>query len=123
MNMPGNASQAYRQVAQSTRTPRDVEYEAFVRVTRDLKSSFPKRAQSFAAYAEALNRNRKMWRLLAGDLRQPGNALPNELKAQILSLAGFVDDHTSKALARKVSPAVLIEINIAMMQGLRGKAG
>lgn len=123
MNMLGNASQAYRQVAQSTRTPRDVEYEAFARVTRELKSSFPKRAQSFSAYAAALNRNRKMWRLLAGDLRQPGNALPNELKAQILSLAGFVDDHTSKALARKVSPAVLIEINIAMMQGLRGKAG
>ena len=123
MSMPGNAAHAYRDVAQSTRTARDVEYETFARITRDLKSSFGERARSFPAYAEALTRNRKLWRLLAADLRQPGNALPDALKAQILSLASFVDDHTSKALARKVSPATLVEVNIAIMQGLRGKGG
>ena len=54
------------------------------------------------------------------DVAQPENALPNDLRARIFWLAEFIEAETRKLLRGAGDPAVLIEINAATMQGLRG---
>ena len=49
-----------------------------------------------------------------------GNALPIQLRAQIVSLAGFVRRHGMAVLAGSASIAPLVDINTAIMKGLRG---
>jgi flagellar biosynthesis activator protein FlaF len=51
-----------------------------------------------------------------------GNALPVPLRAQLISLAEFVRQHSMRVLAGRASIAPLIDINTAIMKGLRGTA-
>ncbi|MCL4189806.1 MAG: flagellar biosynthesis regulator FlaF [Rhodobacteraceae bacterium] len=118
------ARAAYAGHAQPTRTARGTEYELFARVTHRLKSAEALGRDGFAALAGALHDNRQLWTALAGDVASPGNALPAALRARIFYLAEFTALHSSRVLAREAGPGVLIEINTAMMRGLRaGAAG
>jgi flagellar protein FlaF len=111
------AHAAYGGNVTATRTPRRQEYEVIARVTRALKS-----AQSgeggFPALAAAIDLNRRLWAVLASDVAETGNGLSEALRAQVLSLAGFADQHSSRVLAGDGSADVLIEINTAIMSGL-----
>ena len=99
------------------RTPRDVEYEAFSRVTRMLREA----AQDGrgAGWVAAIHKNNQLWTMLAGDLASQGNGLPDTLRAQLLSLASFSLRHGDLAMAGKASVDPMIDINMAMMRGLR----
>ena len=59
--------------------------------------------------------------ILAADLADPGNGLPDALKAQLLSLARFSLRHSDRVLAGNATSAVLIDVNISIMKGLRGE--
>ena len=72
----------------------------------------------FATLAAAVHDNRQFWRLASHDLAQDGNRLPAQLRAQLLSLAGFVERETGRVLAAGTTPAALIEINRALARGL-----
>ena len=72
----------------------------------------------FAAMAAAVHENRRFWRLAADDLLAAGNRLPVPLRAQLLSLAGFVEKETSRILAGEATAAALVEINRAVARGL-----
>lgn len=72
----------------------------------------------FAALAAAVHENRRFWRLASDDLAGDGNRLPMALRAQLLSLAGFVEKETTRVLARETTPAALIEVNRAVARGL-----
>ena len=63
----------------------------------------------------------KLWGTLAEDLLQDGNQLPVPLRAQLLSLAEFVRKHSLAVLGGRASVAALIDINTAIMKGLRGE--
>lgn len=102
---PGNAS---------LKPARDIEYDAFARITGAMK-----RAASMSEKAAALHKNRQLWTILAIDVADKHNALPAPLRAKILSLAQFTDQHTSKVLARKDEIDVLVDINTSIMRGLR----
>lgn len=106
----------------AARSPRSVEYDAFVHVTRGLAAAADQRDTAFPAYAKALHDNKRLWRALASDLARPDNALPASLKAQILGLFQFVGQHTGKALRKDAGIEVLIDLNTAIMRGLRGEA-
>lgn len=102
------------------RTPRDAEYEVFSRVTRMLRQAAD--GAHGADVIAAVHKNNELWTILAADLASPGNGLPDQIRAGLLSLAGFVLRHGHQALSGKVGVAPLIDINLTMMRGLRQEA-
>jgi len=112
---------AYHAATRATGTPRDIEYQVFSRVTGALSRAV-REDRPFAEIAAALTENLELWTTLAADLARHGNDLPPELRRQLLGLAAFTRDHTHKALRREADPGVLVEINTAVMRGLRGQA-
>ncbi|MEX5727901.1 flagellar protein FlaF [Rhodovulum iodosum] len=111
------ARSAYGMATDPTRPPRAAEYDAFARVTAGLKSA---QSGPLPARAAALHDNRRLWAALAADVAQPGNALPDALRARILFLADFIRQHSRAALTGTADCAPLIEINTAVMRGLTG---
>ena len=58
---------------------------------------------------------------MATQVADAKNALPQGLRAQIFYLAEFTLQHSRKALSGGASVRPLIEINTAVMRGLRGE--
>lgn len=112
--------QAYQQTAQRSESPREIEYRVFAQVTAGLAQvRDPKdHATQIGRVAEALDKNRRLWRWLAEDCAEPGNQLPNAMKAQIISLAIFVDKHSRGVLQGVADIDTLIDINRSIMEGL-----
>jgi flagellar protein FlaF len=104
--------------AAPVRPPRSVEYDAFARVTERLKQGAGDHA-SFPGLVSALAENQHLWTILAADVADADNALPESLRARIFYLAEFTRAHTRKVLRRMATPDALVEINLAVMRGLR----
>ena len=117
MNAFNMAQTAYASSRAPVRTDRGTEYDVFARVTRALKAA---RAKSdYPAFIAALHENRKLWTLLAVDVADADNGLPQQLRAQLFYLAEFTQEHTSRIIAGKADPTPLIEVNTDVMRGLR----
>lgn len=116
------AKTAYATNKAPIRTPRGTEYEAFARVTHHLKAAAEQGSTGFARLAEALHTNRRLWTMLAADVAEGSNGLPPELRARIFYLAEFTAQHSRKVLRGGDSVDILIEINTAVMRGLRSEA-
>lgn len=116
------AENAYAYSARCTSTPRGIEYRLFARVTRELeaikreKQGAPDRV---AKLARALHDNERLWKTLALDVAQEGNGLPAELRSKIFYLFEFTRQHSRKVLAGQASSDVLVEINTAVMRGVK----
>lgn len=121
MNALRKAQNAYRHDNQPIRTHRGAEYEVFARITHRLKTAGTDRVAR-AALAEALHENRRLWATLAADVASGQNALPADLRARILYLSDFVRHHSSLVL-KGASRDPLVEVNTAIMRGLRQKGG
>jgi len=109
--------QAYQRAHQQAESPRQTEYRAFAEATRALIAA-GQNPGDITACADALYRNRRLWTVLATDCAQPGNALPEGLRASIISLSMFVDRHSSAVIRDNAEIDVLIDINKTIMQGL-----
>lgn len=120
MNAISMAKTAY---ATSSRTPlqtsRGMEYELFAQITHRLDQYAKNRSSGFADLAQALHDNRKLWTLLAADVAEDTNGLPAELRARIFYLAEFTADYSRKVLSDDADPSALVDINTAVMRGLR----
>lgn len=101
------------------RTSREAEYDIFSRVTRMLRQSA--RQADNSETIQAVHKNTELWSLLAYDLAQPGNALPDHVKAGLISLAGFAVRHGQAVMAGSAITDPLIDINLSVMRGLRGE--
>lgn len=116
-------SMAKTAYATSSRTPlqtdRGTEYDLFAQITHRLGQHAKKQTSSFAELAQALHDNRKLWTLLAADVAEDANGLPAELRARIFYLAEFTADYTRQVLSDHADPTVLVDINTAVMRGLR----
>ncbi len=68
----------------------------------------------------ALKYNQLLWSIIQADVSERDNALPDELKANLMSLSIFVDRQTSKALAEPTEEIMdsLININLNISEGL-----
>ena len=110
--------QAYQQAATRAENPRDMEYRLFAQVTRALMDAAALDKTEVGQRADALDWNRRLWATLGADCADPGNQLPKPLRASFISLAIFVDKHTSLAIRNKEEIEPLIEINRMIMQGL-----
>lgn len=119
MNAVDLAQTAYGSVHAPIRTPRSVEYEAFARITRGLKQAMQQGPDSYRDLVTALHENRRLWTLLGSTVTEKDNELPLELRAKLSYLADFSLAHTSKVLRNEADPGILVEINLAVMGGLR----
>ncbi len=109
---------AYQSVAQQAEDPRSVEYRLFTEVTRALMTASQLEPTDIGGRMSALDWNRRLWSVLSTDCAQPGNTLPDPVRANIISLGLWVNRHTSAVMAGQETFQPLIEVNRAMMQGL-----
>ena len=109
--------QAYKKTLQTTDNPRNTEYRLFAEITRDLMdaASSGKRDKPLV---EALDRNRTLWKTLASDCRDPGNKMPDQLRASIMSLSIWVIKHSGAVMRADEDVQDLIEVNRIIMKGL-----
>ena len=113
------ARTAYATPGTPARSLRGIEYDLFARVTHRLKATLDRR--NLSALATALHDNHQLWTVLAADVAEPGNTLPPALRARLFYLYEFTDQHSPKVLAGEASAEVLVDINTAIMRGLRGE--
>lgn len=123
MNAIELARQAYAPTNIPLKSERSVEAQVIGKITARLRQASQKQDQNFAAFAEVLHENRKLWAALAVDVVDKQNALPAALRAQIFYLAEFTELHSAKALRGEVTADALIEINTSIMRGLNQGQG
>lgn len=102
---------------------RSIEYDLFARVTKRMTAAWAARSGDFAGLVRALHDNTTMWRTLASDVAEPKNGLPKALRARLFYLYEFTAQHSPKILDDRASVDVLVDINTAVMRGLRGEGG
>lgn len=113
------ARTAYSGLAALVRTARSVEYDLIARITRRLRAAARLRDGDFPEFAAALHENVKLWTLLAQDVASADNVLPDDLKARLIYLYEFTMHHSRQSLAEGADIDVLIDINTAVLRGLR----
>jgi flagellar protein FlaF len=111
---------AYAQQQKRSLSPREVEAMAFTKAALLLEEAKQKTG-NIEEYSKALRFNHLLWTIIQADLTEPENQLPNEIKANIMSLSIFVDKQTTKAMrsSNAVDLEVLININRNLAAGLR----
>lgn len=104
----------------ATRDLRGIEYELLARATAALVAAWPQRRNNFSALASAIDANLRLWTALGCDVADPGNALPTDLRARLFYLYEFTASHSRTILDGTGGVEVLVDINTAVMRGLRG---
>lgn len=118
---PHSQQMSYARVHAPTRQPRDLEYDLLARAAQRLQATQRDRARNPAAFIAAVDENERLWVALASDVAIPDNGLPAELRARLFYLYEFVNHHSNGLRAGKGSVEVLVDINTAVMRGLRGQ--
>ena len=111
---------AYKEVQRQTVSGRALEREVLERVTSRMKAAETNTSKGLAKLHEALRLNRNIWMTFAVDLAAPQNPYPDELKASLISLAGFVEKSTPSAASNPELLSTLISINQSIIEGLSG---
>lgn len=118
------ARTAYAQPAAAPmRTPRDAEYDVIARITRRLHGANARRQTDYPAFIAALCDNEILWSTLAADVAGTGNGLPPALRARLFYLYRFTAEHSRRIRDGNGSAEVLVDINTAVLRGLRGDGG
>lgn len=116
MNPSQQASRAYAPSQAHLRSARSVESQIIAGITARLRSAVASR--DFPGLAAALHENRRLWIRLAADVADSDNGLPAPLRARLCYLAQFTEVHSRRVLHDDADPAVLVEINTAVLRGL-----
>lgn len=109
---------AYKKQQIATEDPRHTEYRLFGQVTGALMTARDN-GQKDRDFFAALDWNRRLWSTLSNDCATRGNALPEEVRAGIISLAIWVSKYTSQVARSGEDIQALIDINRTIMEGLR----
>ncbi|MEO1042582.1 MAG: flagellar biosynthesis regulator FlaF [Pseudomonadota bacterium] len=113
---------AYKEVQRQTVSGRALEREVLERVTSRMKVIDSSNEKGLEQLRNALRLNRNVWLTLAVDLASSQNAYPDDLKASMISLAGFVERNTLAAATDCDLRETLISINTSIIEGLNGVA-
>ena len=121
---------AYKRSIRSSETPRDIERQIFSRITSALHAHAAHYDENDDRYTRlqilagplqmALAENSRLWGALKSDLGRPGNALGAELRAQLISLALYVERETRAILIGDGSVSALVTVNRSIIDGLAG---
>ncbi|MBI6630925.1 flagellar biosynthesis regulator FlaF [Pontibaca salina] len=128
-----SALSAYKKTIKHTENPRQIERRILARMNNCLIESRerfdgspakPERLQILSdGLRDALSDNLKLWQIFKNDLVREGNALPGELRADLLSLAIFVETHTTRVLVAEGNVGALIDVNNSILGALSGQTG
>lgn len=100
---------------------RDVEYRLLGQVTAALMDAEASQ-ENVAKRVDAISWNREVWAALRRDLTHPANALPQNIKDQLVDLANWVDRETFRILSGdSITMDALIDVNKNIMEGLKPK--
>src|ERR1700761_2120958 len=113
MSNPSQAAQAYKS-ASRYRSQRDQEADVFRQAIAGLRRA---RDASSIQQIRALADNRRLWMMVTDLMRDPGNALPHELRASIISVGISVQREMDED---EPDFDFLIEINDQVAAGLAG---
>ena len=113
------AQQAYKNSQRELASEKSIELQVFSQITSRLRAVDMTETGGMSKLAEALTDNVKLWNILFTDLSLDSNKMADSLKAQIMSLAKFTQSHTFEVLAGRAKHDVLIDINQAMINGMR----
>lgn len=117
MNAMNLAQRAYAPTTAPTKSNRSMEYDVIAKITYRLKKAIE--ADELGPLLDALHENRKLWRMLAVNVADPENLLPDDLRARIFYLSEFTNQHTTKVIRKTASAVPLLEVNTAILRGLR----
>ncbi len=117
------ARAAYGQREAPVRTARAHEYDLLARCTQKMAMAWTRRKDDFPLLATAVHENLQLWCALAIDVADQENGLPAALRAQLFYLYEFTAKHSQAVMANTASVEVLVDINKAVMRGLRGDGG
>ncbi|MCX7565793.1 flagellar biosynthesis regulator FlaF [Sulfitobacter sp. F26169L] len=117
MNATVLAHIGYAPTAAPLKSARKAEYDVIARITSRLTTAI--KAKDFNRLVHALHENRTLWRKLAMDVASPENLLPDDLRARLIYLAEFTEHHTRKVINREDSATPLVEVNTAILRGLK----
>lgn len=116
---------AYKKTIRATEDPRDIERRVLSKITASLQShavefdkAEDKRALLTNEVREAIWDNQKFWMTVKSDLRSSENQLGPELRAELISIAIFIDTASSEVLAGNAKIGPLVEINDNIIKGL-----
>jgi flagellar biosynthesis activator protein FlaF len=122
---------AYKKTIKNTESPRDIERRILSQVTSDLEAikdsvdgaqADDRKSAITPEVRKALWDNQKLWITVKADLMAPENGLTSEIKADLISLAHWVDKQTSEILKGEGVVEPLIEVNRNIINGLSGRA-
>lgn len=108
---------SYQRVRTIAESPRNTEFRLVSQITGDMIAARDAGFQG-AQLMPALHRNREMWSAFSTACGTPGNALPPELRAGIISLALWVDRFTSEVVTGREPIDELIGVNRLILEGL-----
>jgi flagellar protein FlaF len=108
---------AYQRTRAIAETPREAEYRLMSQITGEMIQARDTGLKG-VALMPTLGRNREAWNAFSSACGAPGNQLPDTLRASIISLALWVDRHTSDVVTGRDSIDELIEVNRTIIEGL-----
>lgn len=113
----------YAETQNNSSNPRQTEARALLEAARKLSDAKDAKNEDGSINKEsfegALRFNWKLWTILQADMMDEDNPLPNELKANLLNLSGFIDKRTVSSLSdlkpntQKLDILISINRNIA----------
>jgi flagellar biosynthesis activator protein FlaF len=120
--MFGDARSSYDQAAKAVDSNRRLESTALSKAARLLEEcragwNEPGHARRLS---DALRTNQRLWSFFQGELAEPSNPLPDDVKVNLVRLSIYVDQRTFEVMADPAPDRlqVLIDINRHLATGL-----
>jgi flagellar biosynthesis regulator FlaF len=121
------ALQAYSATARTGLAGRALEAAVLQRCATDLQRAAAQLPSSTLDLFDALERNRKAWRLFVAEARDPDTHLPDSVRRNVLVMGAFVFKRTIEIcdapeatnIADLVNP--MIDLNRQLAAGLEGR--
>ena len=108
---------AYQRAHRAAEHPRNTEQRLLREISRELEQAWAAGRRG-VELMPALHRNREMWATFSAACAAPGNALPDQLRAAIISIALWVDRHTSAVVTGRESVDDLLAVNRSFIEAL-----
>lgn len=122
---------AYKRTIRESESPRQIEARVFARITGAMDaycSAFEAAETNEARSAvladglrSALADNRRLWITLRDDLADSANSFPPALRAQLISIALWVDRQSQQVLGGGPGLRALIDVNSSILAGLSSR--